>query len=201
MYLPAIYLASQSPRRRELLALAGVRFELLPIAIDETPLTAEDPHAYVLRMACEKARAGAQAASLLPHWRPVLAADTTVTIAGEILGKPVDRADAIAMLQRLSGAAHQVLTAMAVAESADPEQGLRTWVSQSTVWFAPLDQARIDAYVASGEPMDKAGAYAVQGAAQAFIERIEGSFSGIMGLPLAQTLALLAGQPAETIAR
>jgi septum formation protein len=181
-----IILASQSPRRRELLALAGVTFEVMPMAIDETPRPGEAPDAYVLRLAREKAQA---AVRLLAAGDGVLviAADTTVTIDGAILEKPRDAAEARAMLTRLAGRRHQVCTGVALARGVR----LEAFLSSSTVQFAPLDATTIEAYVATGEPMDKAGAYAVQGGAQAFIERIEGSYTGIMGLPLAETLARL----------
>ncbi len=193
-----IILASQSPRRRELLTLAGVAFEVMPMAIDETPHRGEAPDAYVLRLAREKARAAlvalsAEAAAGLACDAEtlaepiVIAADTTVSVDGDILEKPLDPEQARIMLGRLSGRRHQVCTGVALARGA----WLEAFLCSSTVQFAAIDAASIDAYVATGEPMDKAGAYAVQGGAQAFIERIEGSYTGIMGLPLAETLERL----------
>ncbi len=195
MTSPRIILASQSPRRRELLALAGVVFEVMPMAIDETPHVGEAPDLYVLRLAREKAAAACLAVSAERTSRVacdtasvgepiVIAADTTVSIDGDILEKPLDPAQARRMLTRLAGRRHQVCTGVALACGAHIE----AFLSSSTVQFAPIDVATIEAYVATGEPMDKAGAYAVQGGAQAFIERIEGSYTGIMGLPLAETL-------------
>jgi septum formation protein len=193
-----IYLASRSPRRRELLRQIGVAFELLslreragrPADVDETPLAGETAETYVLRVAAAKAQAGdAIAAARRAPPRPVLAADTTVACDGEILGKPLDGADAMRMLARLAGRSHRVLTAVAVAGGGH----LQSRLSLSQVWFRALDAAEIRRYVATGECGDKAGAYAVQGLAAAFITRIEGSYSGIMGLPLAETAELLRG--------
>ena len=192
----SIYLASRSPRRRELLRQIGVAFEIIPLRVapqrgadvDETPRAGELPIDYVLRIAVEKAQAGAgmlRARRLAA--RPMLAADTTVVCDGVILGKPADAADAARMLTLLSGRAHSVLTAVAVARGETRD----TRISESNVWFRPLAADEIRRYVATGEPRDKAGAYAVQGRAAAFITRIEGSYSGIMGLPLAETADLL----------
>lgn len=187
------YLASASPRRRELLAQAGYAPEVLRLAaeraVDETPLAGEPPLVYVKRLARDKALAGV--AELLAGGRetaPVLGADTTVALAGEIFGKPTDEADAFAILERLSGREHQVLTAVALAEGDHVD--LR--ISVSRVRFAHLDAAQIRAYVASGEPLDKAGAYGIQGRAACFVEHLEGSYSGVMGLPLFETAELLA---------
>jgi septum formation protein len=191
-----VYLASRSPRRRELLRQIGVAFEVFQLReaaqrrvdIDETPLSGETPEAYVLRVARDKAQAAAAmiaARRVAP--RPVLAADTTVVLDDAILGKPADVADAVRMLGRLSGRSHRVLTAVAVARGTD----IDTRLSDSQVWFRALAADEIRRYVASGEPNDKAGGYAVQGHAAAFITRIEGSYSGIMGLPLAETAELL----------
>src|SRR3989344_8288601 len=192
----SIYLASRSPRRRELLRQIGVAFEIIPLRVaqqrgadvDETPRAGELPADYVLRIAVEKAQAAAgmlRARRLAA--RPMLAADTTVVCDGVILGKPADAADAARMLTRLSGRAHSVLTAVAVARG----ENLDTRISESQVWFRELAADEIRRYVATGESRDKAGAYAVQGRAAAFITRIEGSYSGIMGLPLAETADLL----------
>lgn len=197
-----IYLASKSPRRRELLRQVGVEFELLLLRSDgprgadvtEEVLPGESALDYVARVANEKAAFALNVVRLrhLPA-RPVLAADTTVTIDGVILGKPADRAEAIAMLEQLSGRTHQVLTSIAVHGNGIAEQ--RTQISQ--VRFGVLSAASIAAYCATPEPYDKAGAYGIQGSAALFVEHIEGSHSGIMGLPLYETAQLLrqAGLP------
>lgn len=190
-----IYLASASPRRRELLKQIGVRFEVLLLRaqltrseVDETPNPGEDPREYVLRLARAKAEAGSQAclARHLPAY-PVLAADTTVTIDGDIIGKPANRTEAEATLTRLAGRRHEVLTAVAMAF----DEHVEVRLSASSVEFAPLDANAIKRYVASGETHDKAGAYAIQGRAAAFVTRLEGSYSGVMGLPLFETTQLL----------
>ncbi|MDE1182778.1 Maf family protein [Paraburkholderia sp.] len=193
---PFVYLASQSPRRQELLRQLGVSFELLLPRADEdaealeAELPGESAHAYVQRVTVAKAQA---AHARLVHGghraAPILVADTTVTIDDAILGKPVDADDAVAMLTRLAGRDHEVLTAVAVVDA----QGLSLPVALSTsrVRFAALPDAAVRAYVASGEPLGKAGAYGVQGRAAEFIEHIDGSYSGIMGLPLYETAALL----------
>lgn len=197
-----IYLASKSPRRRELLRQIGVEFELLLLRsegprgpdVTEEVLPGETPGVYVARVANEKADF---AFDLVQRrrltLRPVLSADTTVAIDGEILGKPATPAEAIAMLEKLSGREHQVLTAIAVRHR-DFAQCI-TQVSQ--VRFAALSPASIKAYCATQEPYDKAGGYGIQGLASVFIEHIEGSHSGIMGLPLFETAQLLrqAGLP------
>jgi septum formation protein len=194
----SIYLASRSPRRRDLLRQIGVAFELVllreapryPADFDETPLADEVPDDYVLRMAREKAQAAvATLRTRRLALRPVLAADTTVVCDETILGKPADSADAVRMLGLLAGRMHRVLTAVAVAGVGDDVAQVR--VSESRVWFRTLAADEIRRYVASGETVDKAGAYAVQGRAAAFITRIEGNYSGIMGLPLAETADLL----------
>ena len=196
MFEKSIYLASRSPRRRELLRQIGVTFEIIPLReaprypadVDETPRPGETSDAYVLRVACEKAQAavGITRARRLAG-RPVLAADTTVVCDDMILGKPENTAAAIRMLTSLAGRAHRVLTAVAV-KAGDV---IDTRVSESQVWFRALTAEEMRRYVATGESTDKAGAYAVQGRAAAFITRIEGSYSGIMGLPLAETADLL----------
>ena len=189
-----VYLASQSPRRRELLAQIGIRHEPLLAAPDEDveALEAERrgelPDAYVERVTRAKLAAARRrlAARALPE-APILCADTTVALGRRVLGKPVDAADAARILGLLSGRTHRVVTAVAVARG----RQTRFLASVSHVTFAPLDAARIDAYVASGEPFGKAGAYAIQSAAAAWIARIEGSYTGIMGLPLYETATLL----------
>lgn len=191
-----IYLASKSPRRRELLRQIGVEFEILMLredpgragAVTEIPHPGEAPDVYVKRIAREKAQSGWNAVGMrrLPM-RPVLAADTTVTIDGQILGKPADAAEAIDMLRRLSGRTHQVLTAVAVIANDDMNEAYNC----SDVSFGDLGDATLRAYCASSEPYDKAGGYGIQGHAAQFIERISGSYTGIMGLPLYETAKLL----------
>jgi septum formation protein len=193
---PFVYLASQSPRRQELLHQLGVQFELLLPRADEdaealeAALPDEPADAYVLRVCALKAdaaykrlRAGNHAAS------PILTADTTVTVDGLILGKPQHEQDAVDMLERLAGREHEVLTAIALVDAEG--QLLEPVLSRSTVRFANADRAALQRYAATGEPLGKAGAYGIQGRAAAFIERIDGSYSGIMGLPLFETAALL----------
>ena len=190
-----IYLASASPRRRELLKQIGVRYEVLLLRnhpsrmdVDETPHRDENPRDYVLRLARAKAETGSMAsrARHLPAY-PVLAADTSVILDGQIIGKPADRGEAESMLARLAGRSHEVLTAVAMAF----EERVEVELSVSKVAFMPLDARSIRQYVASGESHDKAGAYAIQGRAAAFVSRLEGSYSGVMGLPLFETTQLL----------
>lgn len=187
--MPNLYLASGSPRRRELLIQIGVSFERIDAPVDETPLADELAHDYVLRLARAKAEAGWQEMRLrgLPA-RPVLGADTTVALADHILGKPDDDAHAAAMLRLLSGTTHEVLTAVALRT----ETGCNAVLSTSKVRFAPLTEAQIAAYIASGEPHDKAGSYGIQGLAGLFVAHLDGSFTGVMGLPLHETAVLLA---------
>lgn len=179
------YLASGSPRRRELLTQIGVAFDLLPAAIDETPLPAEAPAAYVERLAREKAQAGH--AQLRGAAGVVLGADTAVILADQILGKPRDKADALAMLAALSGKVHQVLTAVAVTDGHRCE----TRCVATSVHFTSISPRRAEAYWDSGEPADKAGGYAIQGLGAIFVERIEGSYSAVVGLPLLECARLL----------
>ncbi len=171
-------LASRSPRRAELLRAAGIDFTVRAADIDETPLPRESPRDYVLRLAEEKARA----ISAEPD-EIVLAADTTVVLAGEILGKPLNAADAARMLRALSGQRHEVITGICLKRG---EHIIRD-IASTAVWFAPLSDLEIADYVASGEPMDKAGAYGIQGLASRFIDRIDGSYSNVVGLPVALT--------------
>ena len=191
-----IYLASRSPRRRELLSQIGVRYHLLlfrsrpgePDEVDEAPVAGEDPAAYVERVARAKAEAG---------WRrllqrnlpqaPVLAADTTVALEERIFGKPAGREDAAAMLAALSGRTHEVLTAAALKHG----DWIETAVSRSEVRLKALSEEDIRQYVATGECDDKAGAYAIQGRAARFVVELRGSYSGVMGLPLYETSLLL----------
>jgi septum formation protein len=184
---PAIYLASASPRRSELLRQIDVTHEVRPVDIDESPRHGEKPADYALRLAEEKARALWERLAVAER-RPVLAADTTVALGDEILGKPADHADAVRILSRLSGRAHEVHTAVAVLH----EGGANARVSTSTVEFRPLTRLEIDWYWRTGEPVDKAGAYGVQGHAAIFIRHLAGSYSGVMGLPLYETWELLA---------
>lgn len=185
---PSIYLASRSPRRAELLQRIGIEFQFLPSDIDESAHVNELPETYVKRLAHSKAVAG-QAYMLKMNLDrlPILAADTTVAVDGVILGKPEDDADAYAMLQNLSGRWHVVHTALTLAFEGRVEAALST----TRVEFARLENSLIEAYVASGEPRDKAGAYGIQGLAEVFIKRIEGSYSGVMGLPIYETTQLL----------
>jgi len=192
-----IYLASRSPRRRELLAQIGVGFDLLLLRddlvrgqdVDERPLPGEHPHDYVLRISHAKAEVGWLRVQQrrLPHF-PVLAADTAVVLNDRIMGKPANRDEAMEMLRALSGKRHEVLTAVAVTHAGRIEQKL----SASIVQFGKLTDHAVRRYAMTGEPLDKAGAYAIQGHAAAFIEKIEGSYSGVMGLPLYETAELLA---------
>lgn len=181
-----VYLASASPRRRELLQQIGVSFRLIGAELDETPLAGEVPVGYVSRLASAKADAGWQRSRDLGA-APVLAADTAVVLDGRILGKPQDRSDAQNMLLGLSGRTHQVLTAVAVRSTA----GNEVKISGSWVTFRPIDSAEAAAYWNTGEPRDKAGGYAIQGYAAIFIADLKGSYSGVMGLPLFETAALL----------
>ncbi len=188
MEKPLIYLASTSPRRRELLKQIGVPYELINGEVDETAQPAEPAHLYVERLARAKAAAGFLTLQQqgLPS-RLVLAADTTVALDDQILGKPATAAEAEAVLAQLSGRQHAVLTAVAISDG----ERVECAVSVSLVHFAQLGTEAIAAYVATGEPMDKAGSYGAQGKAAMFIERIEGSFSGVIGLPLFETAQLL----------
>jgi septum formation protein len=183
-----IYLASASPRRQELLRQLGVEFEAMPSNILEVRQSGESPADYVSRVARDKAQFAAKLMRErgLPVF-PVLGADTEVVLDGEILGKPQDRVHGIALLNRLSGRTHEVLSAVCVVDQ-DSEH---TALSISRVTFSRLTEAEIAQYWATGEPADKAGAYAVQGKAAAFIERLEGSYSGVMGLPLHELAEIL----------
>jgi septum formation protein len=188
-----LVLASSSPRRRELLVAAGFVFDVRTAPISERRRPDEPPEDYVVRLATEKA--AAVAARLVN--RPVLGADTVVVVDETVLGKPVGPADAIRMLQRLSGREHEVLTGIAVFWG----KRRRTAVERTRVWFSALDDAEIRAYVDSGEPMDKAGAYAIQGRASRFIPRIDGSYTNVVGLPVAAVTAVLKELSAERAAR
>jgi septum formation protein len=180
-----IYLASASPRRRELLDQIGVCYRTLAVEVDESPRPGEPPERYVLRLALAKARAG-RAQRPAGDARPVLGADTAVVIDGDILGKPLDRKDALAMLCRLSDRTHHVYTGVALAGEVES-----TRLSVSAVAFRPLTLEECAAYWQTGEPADKAGAYAIQGRGAVFVTRLEGSYSGVMGLPLYEVAELL----------
>ncbi|MGZ8256955.1 MAG: Maf family protein [Gallionella sp.] len=196
MTFPKIYLASQSPRRAELLTQIGVAFEVLHLRsdvargmdVDETPLANEQAADYVQRVCLDKANA-AHAVLRYRHLpdAPVLAADTAVVVDGKILGKPNSPAHAVEMLQLLSGREHQVLTAIALVQA----EHIATALSVSTVRFVELDEARIRRYLMTSEGRDKAGAYAIQGLGGAFVAHLSGSYSGVVGLPLCETVALL----------
>jgi septum formation protein len=178
-----LILASRSPRRAQLLTAAGIGFEVLAADVDETPMPNETPAAYVERLAIEKAKA---VLALRPGAR-VLGADTTVTVDSEILGKPLDDADAERMLRKLSGRAHLVHTGVAVVSA----RGVQSGVDTTRVWFDAMTDEDISWYIATGEPVDRAGAYAIQGFASRFIPRIEGSYSNVVGLPVAMVSSIL----------
>lgn len=184
-----LLLASASPRRRELLQQLGLRFTLAPAAIDEAPLPGEDPAALVSRLAQAKAQAGLALAEPA-QW--VLGADTVVVLDREILGKPADDAAAAAMLRRLSGRAHTVFSGVFLACSGVPGRGR---VVRTRVWMRGISEPEIVAYVASGEPLGKAGAYAIQGRGAAFVRCLAGSYSNVVGLPLYELDALLRELP------
>lgn len=190
---PEIVLASASPRRLELLDRLGVEPTVLPPDIDETPLPAEAADAYVVRLAVAKAAA---VAATLTGDALVIAADTTVEIDGDILAKPLDAVDAAVMLRRLSGRRHRVFTGVAVRRGDD----VRSEVVATGVRFAALTEADIDWYVGTGEPLDKAGAYALQGAGGVFVEAVEGSVSNVVGLPLHTVVRLAAGLGVRLVA-
>ena len=183
-----LHLASKSPRRRELLARLGLDFGVLDVEVFEQRAPGESPDAYVARVAREKAGAGLLRVVAVPG-AVVLGSDTEVVLGDEVFGKPADAADAEAMLRRLSGRSHRVLTAVSLV-SAGREASV---LVESEVSFAGLSDADIAEYVASGEPMGRAGAYAIQGGAERFIRRLAGSYSGVMGLPLHETAGLLRG--------
>lgn len=180
--LPKLYLASTSPRRREILASIGLDFDVLAVDVDETPLAGESPAAMVLRLSVAKAQAAGIGADGV-----VLGSDTAVVVDDRLLGKPRDRQDALEMLGLLSGRAHRVLTGVAVIHA----QGAATALSETNVIFREISRDEALAYWQSGEPRDKAGAYAIQGLGGAFVERIDGSYTGVVGLPVFETIGLL----------
>ncbi|MDA3978770.1 MULTISPECIES: Maf family protein [Gallibacterium] len=181
-----IYLGSNSPRRLQLLQQIGLTVEVLKAEIDETPLAQEKAQDYVCRMAISKNQRIRQ---LFPDKQqyPLLTADTCIALDGKILGKPTSEEHAFSMLQSLSGKTHQVLTAVAISD----QHRLLHHLQSSQVTFKTLTDLEIKAYIATGEPLDKAGAYAIQGLAAIFIENLTGSYSGVMGLPLFETAQLL----------
>ncbi len=186
MAKPQVYLASKSPRRRELLAQIGVSHAVIAVEMDEAPLPGEAPEDYARRVALDKARAGR---ALVPSGSrvPVLGADTLVTIDGRILGKPRHAEEAAAMLRLLSGRTHRVLSAVALVGKEE-----RLTLSESEVSFRPIGEGEARAYWGTGEPADKAGGYAIQGLGALFARELRGSYSGVMGLPLYETALLLA---------
>lgn len=179
---PVLHLASTSPRRREILAALNLDFTVVHVDVDEIPLDGELPGEMVLRLAVAKA----EAAGIGPG-NVALGADTAVVVDGHTLGKPVDEADCLATLAALSGRGHKVFTGVALSGAG----GTRTALSETDVYFREISRDEALAYWQSGEPCDKAGAYAIQGLGGAFVERIEGSYSGVVGLPVFETVALL----------
>lgn len=188
-----LILASSSPRRHELLRQLAVAFAPLVVDVDETPRPSEPPAEFVLRLALDKAQTGAQRGG--QPQLPVLGADTAVVVDGRILGKPRDEADALAMLALLGGRSHEVYTGVAMCHGGRTQARL----SVSTVTFRPVSDAERVAYWATGEPVGKAGGYAIQGRAAAFVSRLEGSYSGVMGLPLFETSELLRWANVDTL--
>ena len=182
-----LVLASKSPRRRDLLTAAGINFDVVAVNVEEAVLRLEPPGEHVRRLAKEKAEAGF---ALRPD-DVVLGADTIVVVGSEIMGKPKDAADATRMLRNLSGREHEVLSGVALIST----RKTVVEVARTRVWFNPLTDPEIDAYVATGEPLDKAGAYAIQGLALRFVDRIQGSHSNVVGLPVALVYRLLKGYP------
>lgn len=189
---PKLHLASTSPRRREILASLGLEFDVVPVDVDETPLDGESPANMALRLSVAKAEAAEMGAGGI-----ALGSDTVVVVDDRPLGKPRDRDDGLRMLQSLSGRAHRVLTGVAVS---DGRQTL-TALSATDVYFREIGRDEALAYWQSGEPRDKAGAYAIQGLGAAFVERIEGSYTGVVGLPVFETIELLRAAGIDVLAR
>jgi septum formation protein len=187
LILPAypLFLASRSPRRSQLLKQLGVAFQTIEVAVEECPMIDESPEDYVRRVAREKAWAGREACA--EPAALVLGADTEVVLDGRVLGKPADRADARRMLRSLAGRSHRVLSAVSLAGP----RGLREALCETVVSFAAIDSDLIERYLEADEFSDKAGAYGIQGMAAGFVSRIEGSYSGVMGLPLYETACRL----------
>jgi septum formation protein len=189
---PTLHLASTSPRRREILASLGLKFEVVPVDVDETPLVGESPGEMVLRLSVAKAQAAEIGAGGV-----ALGSDTAVVIENEVLGKPHDRDNCLDMLGQLSGRAHRVLTGVAL----NHRMGTATALSQTEVYFREISRDEALAYWQSGEPRDKAGAYAIQGLGGAFVERIEGSYTGVVGLPVFETIELLRAAGIDVLTR
>ena len=189
---PTLHLASTSPRRRDILAALGLDFDVVPVDVDETQLADETPAEMVLRLSVAKARAAEIDAGGI-----ALGSDTAVVVDGEVLGKPRDREDGLHMLERLSGRVHLVLTGVALCG----QQHTATSLSETNVHFREIGQDEALAYWQSGEPHDKAGAYAIQGLGGVFVERIEGSYSGVVGLPVFETSELLRAAGIDVLAK
>lgn len=185
-----LYLASQSPRRRELLSQIGVKYQVLSVAVPEEQQAGESPEAYVQRLACEKSQAGWQQLTSSTDDTPpgpVLGADTLIEVDGRVLEKPANEADALSMMAALSGRSHRVLSAVALTST----QGTRSRLSSTEVVFRKVSPDEALRYWRTGEPVDKAGGYAIQGLGAIFVERLSGSYSGVVGLPLSETRELL----------
>ena len=189
---PTLHLASTSPRRREILANLGLDFDIVPVDVDESPQDGESPAAMVLRLAVAKAQAAEIDAGGI-----ALGSDTAVVVDDHVLGKPHDEDDCLRMLELLSGRAHQVLTGVALCGP----QGPATALSETDVYFREIGRDEARAYWQSGEPCDKAGAYAIQGLGGAFVEHIEGSYSGVVGLPVFETIRLLRAAGIDVLAK
>jgi septum formation protein len=182
MGVPKFILASASPRRKELLLQAKADFEIIPAEIDETPHNSESPHVYVLRLSLEKAKAISAKSKL-----PVLGSDTVVSIDGELLGKPANKAEALVMLNKLNGKSHLVHTGVSLYS----EEITESFFTETKVKFIDASPEEIESYIDSGEPFDKAGGYGIQGIGSFLVEFISGSYTGVVGLPVAQTIQLL----------
>jgi septum formation protein len=189
---PTLHLASTSPRRREILASLGLKFDVVPVDVDESPRAGELPGEMVLRLSVAKVRAAEIGAGGV-----ALGSDTAVVVDNQVLGKPRDRDDCLEMLGQLSGRAHRVLTGVALSYS----QGTTTALSETDVYFREISRDEALAYWQSGEPRDKAGAYAIQGLGGAFVERIEGSYTGVVGLPVFETIELLRAAGIDVLAK
>lgn len=189
---PTLHLASTSPRRREILASLGLAFDVVPVDVDESPRAGESPEEMVLRLSVAKSRAAEIGAGGV-----ALGSDTAVVVDDTVLGKPRDREDCLEMLGRLSGRAHRVLTGVALTD----RHGTATALSDTDVYFREISRDEALAYWQSGEPRDKAGAYAIQGLGGAFVERIEGSYTGVVGLPVFETIELLRAAGIDVLAK